>query len=121
MGLKKQLLDLVKKNYPTFDAETDGFTIEFEGGGDSFGSFYDFNVFGSEDWRKEFEGPINFPIDENFDLFYQIIEQSGVDYNWNDAGTTGKIYYQEHDTDGMLNVECTLSYESYGEIEDDEE
>ena len=37
------------------------------------------------------------------------------------AGTTGKIYYQEHDTDGMLNVECTLSYESYGEIEDDEE
>ena len=120
MGLKIQLLDLVKAGYADFDETTDGFTIEFEGGGDSFGSFYDFSIFGVSDYRKEFEGPINFPIDENFDLLYQIIEASGCDYNWNDAGTTGKIYYQEHDTDGVLNVECVLSYESWGEIEDEE-
>jgi hypothetical protein len=120
MGLKKQLLDLVKEHYPTFDAETDGFTIEFEGGGDSFGSFYDFSIFGITDWKKEFEGPINFSIEENFDLLYQIIEASGCDYNWNNAGTTGKISYQEDDENGVLNVECVLSYESWGEIEDEE-
>jgi hypothetical protein len=120
MGLKKQLLDLVKENYPAFDAETDGFTIEFEGGGDSFGSFYDFNIFGVDDYRKDFEGTLNFPVEDNFDLLYGIIEQSGCDYNWNDAGTTGKIAYQEHDTDGILNVECIISYESWGEIEDEE-
>ena len=120
MGLKKQLLDLVKEHYPTFDAETDGFTIEFEGGGDSFGSFYGFSIFGITDLKKEFEKYAYFSNEENFDLLYQIIEASGCDYNWNDAGTTGKIYYQEHDTDGVLNVECVLSYESWGEIEDDE-
>ena len=118
MGLKKDLLDLVKAGYPDFDVETDGFTIEFEGGGDSFGSFYDFNIFSTDDWSKKLEG--DFSIDDNFDLLYQIIEASGCDYNWNDAGTTGKISYQENDTDGMLNVECLISYESYGEVEDDE-
>ena len=118
MGLKRQLLDLVKAGYADFDETTDGFTIEFEGGGDSFGSFYDFSIFCTDDWSKKIEG--DFSIEENFDLLYQIIEASGCDYNWNDAGTTGKIYYQEHDTDGVLNVECVLSYESWGEIEDEE-
>ena len=40
MGLKQKLLDVVKAGYPDFDQEKDGFEIEFDGGGDSFGSFY---------------------------------------------------------------------------------
>ena len=39
MSKKAKLLEIVKEGYPDFN-ETDNFEIEFEGGGDNFGSFY---------------------------------------------------------------------------------
>ena len=118
MGLKKQLLDAVKKGYPEFNEETDSFAIEFSGGGDSFDSFSSFDIWRGGDWHHV-EG--EFSLDDNFDLLYSIIEASDADYNWNNAGTTGKISYQEHDLDGGLEVETLLSYESWGSVEDEDE
>lgn len=43
----------------------------------------------------------------------------GVDYNWNDGGTTGKISYQENDTDGVLEVTTTVYLESWASLEDE--
>ena len=39
MGLKKKFLKIIKDGYPSFDGKLDSVIIEFEGGGDSFGSF----------------------------------------------------------------------------------
>lgn len=119
MGLKRQLLDAVKKGYPEFNEETDTFVIDFQGGGDAFDSFSSFEIWREGKWGTEFEG--DFPLDDHFDLLYSIIEASDADYNWNNAGTTGKIAYQEHDLDGGLEVETLLSYESWGSVEDEDE
>jgi hypothetical protein len=119
MGLKRQLLDAVKAGYPDFNEETDSFTIEFSGGGDSFDSFSSIYIGRhGEDWRHKFEG--EFSVTDNEDLLFEILEASGVEYNWNNAGTTGRIAYQENDDDGTLSVETVMSFESYGEVEDEE-
>ena len=39
MGLVKRFVEMVKSGYPEFDPQKDTVEIEFEGGGDSFGSF----------------------------------------------------------------------------------
>jgi hypothetical protein len=122
MGLKRKLLDAVKESCPNFDETKDWFIIEFEGAGDSFDSFHSFDI-GSGEWPptdRKFEG--KFDTELHNELLYDILQASGVDYNWNNAGTTGKIEYSTNES-GELEVTTTLMYEDYGTVndEDDEE
>ena len=114
MGLKKQFIEKIKEHYPAF-TEAGSVEIEFCGGGDNFDSFHSISVW-SEDW-KPVEGEWDMNSDEDMDFLFQLLDAADVDYNWNDAGTTGRINYE----DGELRVETTISYESYGEVEDIEE
>lgn len=117
MGLKRQLLDAVKAGYPDFNEETDEFSIQFSGGGDSFGSFYTFDIWkGGWGMKNAMEG--SFDLNEHSKLLYNIIEASGVDYNWNDGGTQGKIEYNAENR--TLTVETQLLYESWVEFEDED-
>jgi hypothetical protein len=111
MGLKKKFLKIIKDGYPSFDGKLDSVIIEFEGGGDSFGSFYDFYISRESDYKHKHEGDLD--VDENSELLYEILNQSGADFNWNNSGTTGRIRY--------LEIESIISYESWGEILDDED
>ena len=115
MSLKQRLLDVVKSGYAEFDAEQDYFEIEFEGGGDSFGSFYSFNPYRHEDYQFNFEGDLD--LDDHQELLFEILDAADVGYNWNDAGTTGRINFNE-DGDGELNVNTTVSQEYWGSVED---
>lgn len=117
MGLKKQFLDRVKENYPEFNAETDSVTINFEGGGDSFDSFYDIEVsrYVSGQGYKYLEG--DWKLNDDMDFLFQLIDAAEVDYSWNDAGTRGSIKYE----DGDLSVETIVSVDYWGTIEDSEE
>lgn len=117
MGLKRQLLDAVKEGYPEFNEETDAFMIEFRGSGDSFDSFSSIEVY-NEGWNM-LKGSFN--LEKYTELLLSILDKSGADYDFNNAGTTGKISYQEYDDDGELNVETLLTYESYGSIADSED
>jgi len=118
MGLKKKFLKIIKDGYPSFDGKLDSVIIEFEGGGDSFGSFYDFYISRESDYKYKHEGDLD--VDENSELLYEILNQSGADFNWNNSGTTGRIRYNENG-DEELEIESIISYESWGEILDDEE
>ena len=51
---------------------------------------------------------------------FEILDGSGVEYNWINAGTTGNIKYNE-DVEKGLSVYTIVSDESWGEIEDEEE
>lgn len=119
MSLKRQLLDAVKAGYPQFNEKTDGFSIQFEGSGDSFGSFYTFDIWkGGAGIQDELEG--SFDLNGNTELLYDIIKASGVDYNWNDGGTDGKIEYQAVGwDDGSLTLETQMVHESWAELEDE--
>lgn len=122
MGLKRQLLDKVKEAYPMFDEKTDWFIIEFEGSGDSFDSFHSFDIGTHQRPQpedKKFEG--DFDTTEHIEFLYEIIKAADVQYNWNDAGTTGRITYQEYDEDGELVVDTLLTYEDSGTVEDDDD
>ena len=118
MGLKKKFLKMIKGGYPSFDGKLDSVIIEFEGGGDSFGSFYDFYISRESDYKHKHEGDLD--VDENSELLYEILNQSGADFNWNNSGTTGRIRYNENG-DEELEIESIISYESWGEILDDED
>ena len=118
MGLKKKFLKMIKDGYPSFDGKLDSVIIEFEGGGDSFGSFYDFYISRESDYKYKHEGDLD--VDENSELLYEILNQSGADFNWNNSGTTGRIRYNENG-DEELEIEAIISYESWGEILDDED
>jgi len=118
MGLKKKFLKIIKDGYPSFDGKLDSVIIEFEGGGDSFGSFYDFYISRESDYKYKHEGDLD--VDENSELLYEILNQSGADFNWNNSGTTGRIRYNENG-DEELEIESIISYESWGEILDDED
>jgi hypothetical protein len=115
MKLKRRLLDAVKESCPTFDETKDWFIIEFEGAGDSFDSFHSFAI------GANFE-----PIEGEFDtelhnrLLYDILEASGAEHNWNDAGTIGKIEYNTNEPN-TLQVTTILTFEDYGTVDDDEE
>ena len=112
MGVKKRFIEMVKSGYPEFDPQNDSVEIEFEGGGDSFGSFSYLGV-----WPNR-EGSVN--MEDHTDLLFEILDASGVGYNWNNAGTTGRITYNE-DVTGGLSVSTVISEEYWGEIEDEEE
>ena len=112
MGLVKRFIEMVQSGYPEFDPQNDSVEIEFEGGGDSFGSFSYLGV-----WPNR-EGSVN--MEDHTDLLFEILDESGVGYNWNNAGTTGRITYNE-DVTGGLSVSTVISEEYWGEIEDEEE
>lgn len=112
MGLVKRFIEMVQSGYPEFDPQNDSVEIEFEGGGDSFGSFSYLGV-----WPNR-EGNVN--MEDHTDLLFEILDASGVGYNWNNAGTTGRITYNE-DVTGGLSVSTVISEEYWGEIEDEEE
>ena len=116
MGLKKQFLEKVKEHYPDFDVETGYVEIEFAGGGDNFDSFHYItvdNYIGGK--HSSVEGDWN--PDDDMDFLFQIIDETGCEYDFNNAGTSGKIVYE----DGELRVETYVSTEYYGTIEEDDE
>lgn len=112
MGLVKRFVEMVKSGYPEFDPINDSVEIEFEGGGDSFGSFSYISVYPSR------EGNLN--LDDHWDLLFEILDGSGADYNWNDGGTTGNIKYNE-EGENELAIYTMLSIEDWGRIEDEED
>ncbi len=118
MGLKKQFLDKVKENYTDFNSETDSVIIEFEGGGDSFDSFYSIEVtrYVSGEGYKVIDGDWQLNENDNMDFLFEIIDAADVDYSWINAGTRGTIKYE----DGELSVETIVSNECWGTIEDEE-
>lgn len=89
MGLKQQLLDAVKKSIPTFDEENDYFVIEFEAGGDSFGSFTHFDT-DAKCWEDSDD---DFNLDEHLDLIISILDESGIEYVFAGGQMLGKIIY----------------------------
>lgn len=112
MGVKNNFIEMIKGGYPDFDSQNDSVEIEFEGGGDSFGSFSYISI-----WPNR-EGELN--LSDHWDTLFDIIDNSGVAYNWNNGGTTGRI---EYNLDGRqeLTVSTIISEEYWGEVEDDEE
>ena len=112
MGLVKRFVEMVQSGYPEFDPKNDTVEIEFEGGGDSFGSFHYIGLWPSR------EG--NLDLDDYSDLLFEILDTSGVQYTWINSGSTGRINYNE-DVTGGLSVSTVVSEEFWGEIEDEEE
>ena len=51
---------------------------------------------------------------------FEILDSAGVGYNWNDAGTTGNIKYNE-EGEQELAVYTIVSEEHWGEIEEEVE
>ena len=58
--------------------------------------------------------------DKYSDLLFEILDASGVDYTWINAGTTGRITYND-DVERGLSVYTTVSEEHWGEIEEEVE
>jgi hypothetical protein len=114
MGLKKRFIEMVKSGYPEFDPQNDTVEIEFDGGGDSFGSFSYISI-----WPNR-EGSIDLYNDENESLLLELLEASGVSYNWNNAGTTGNIKYNEN-SEQELSVYTVVSEEYWGDIDEEED
>jgi hypothetical protein len=113
MGIKKSFIEMIKSGYPDFDPQNDTVEIEFEGGGDSFGSFSYVGIY------PQREGVLN--LDEHWSFLFQILDESGVEYNWNNAGTSGKIEYNMN-SEQEITVSTIVSEEYWGEIyEEDEE
>jgi hypothetical protein len=108
MGLKRQVLDMIKKGVPTFDEENDYFVIDFEGGGDSFDSFHSFDTDASG-WDADTSSDF---IDTA--LLLDVIDASGVEYVFVGGSTSGKIYY----SNGVLEVET--DYQDDYDIDDDD-
>jgi hypothetical protein len=116
MSIRKRFIEMIKNGYPEFDQENDSVEIEFEGGGDSFGSFHYIDIYPSRD------GDVDLNESENQKLLLEIIDAAGVSYNWNSAGTTGNIKYNE-ENEQELAVFTLVSNEDWGTIyaEDEEE
>jgi len=116
MSIRKRFIEMIKNGYPEFDQENDSVEIEFEGGGDSFGSFHYIDIYPSR------EGDVDLNESENQKLLLEIIDAAGVSYNWNSAGTTGNIKYNE-ENEQELAVFTLVSNEDWGTIyaEDEEE
>ena len=112
MGIKKSFIEMIKSGYPEFDPQNDTVEIEFEGGGDSFGSFSYKYI------HPNREGSVN--LDDHIDLLFQILDESGVEYNWNNAGTTGRIEYNMN-SEQEISVSTIVCEEYWGEINEDDE
>ena len=50
------------------------FEIEFEGGGDNFGSFYGMGIYRSGDYQFKFEGKLD--MDKHNDFLFEILDES---------------------------------------------
>lgn len=103
---------MVKSGYPEFDSQNDSVDIEFEGGGDSFGSFSYLGIWPN---RDKVDG---FNLDDHWDLLFEVLDLSEVDYSWNNAGTSGNIKYNEQG-EQELAVYTIVSEEHWGEIYED--
>ena len=114
MGVKKRFIEMVKSGYPEFDPQNDSVEIEFEGGGDSFGSFHYIGIWPNREKLEEFN------LDNHWDLLFEILDSAEVGYNWNNAGTTGNIKYNE-EGEQELAVYTIVSEEHWGEVHEDEE
>ena len=110
MGLVKRFVEMVQSGYPEFDSQKDTVEIEFEGGGDSFGSFMYLSIYPNR------EGSLD--PDDYQDLLFEILEESGVEYTWINGDTTGRITYNEDVVEG-LSVYTNVSEEYWGEIEEE--
>lgn len=110
MGLVKRFVEMVQSGYPEFDPQNDSVEIEFEGGGDSFGSFHYFSVYPHREGNLDLNG--------YSDLLFEILDSSGVQYSWINSGTTGIINYNEDGTGG-LSVSTIVSEDHWGQIEDE--
>jgi hypothetical protein len=113
MGVKKRFIEMVKSGYPEFDSQNDSVDIEFEGGGDSFGSFSYLGIWPN---RDKVDG---FNLDDHWDILFEVLNLSEVDYSWNNAGTSGNIKYNEQG-EQELAVYTIVSEEHWGEIYEDE-
>jgi hypothetical protein len=114
MGLKKRFIEMVKSGYPEFDSQNDSVDIEFEGGGDSFGSFSYLGIWPN---RDKVDG---FNLDDHWDILFEVLDLSEVDYSWNNAGTSGNIKYNEQG-EQELAVYTIVSEEHWGEVPEDED
>ena len=114
MSIRKRFIEMIKNGYPEFDQEKDSVEIEFEGGGDSFGSFHYISL-----WPER-EGELDLNEDDNMNLLLDVIDAADVTYNWNDAGTTGNIKYNE-ESEQELAVYTMVSNEDWGRIEAEED
>ena len=114
MSIRKRFIEMIKNGYPEFDQEKDSVEIEFEGGGDSFGSFSYLSIWPSR------EGELDLNVSDNMNLLLEVIDAADVTYNWNDAGTTGNIKYNEEDEQELV-VYTMVSNEDWGRIEAEDE
>jgi hypothetical protein len=114
MGVKKRFIEMVKSGYPEFDSQNDSVDIEFEGGGDSFGSFSYLGIWPN---RDKVDG---FNLDDHWDILFEVLDLSEVDYSWNNAGTSGNIKYNEQG-EQELAVYTIVSEEHWGEVPEDED
>ena len=114
MSIRKRFIEMIKNGYPEFDQKNDSVEIEFEGGGDSFGSFHYISL-----WPER-EGELDLNQDDNMNLLLDVIDAADVTYNWNDAGTTGNIKYNE-ESEQELAVYTMVSNEDWGRIEAEED
>lgn len=114
MGVKKRFIEMVKSGYPEFDSQNDSVDIEFEGGGDSFGSFSYLGIWPN---RDKVDG---FNLDDHWDILFEVLDLSEVDYSWNNTGTSGNIKYNEQG-EQELAVYTIVSEEHWGEVPEDED
>ena len=114
MGVKKRFIEMVKSGYPEFDPQNDTVEIDFEGGGDSFGSFGSISLWPDRDKAEGFN------LDDHWDLLFEVLDSADVAYNSNNAGTTGNIKYNE-ESEQELSVYTIVSEDYWGDVEDDEE
>jgi hypothetical protein len=114
MSIKKRFIEMIKNGYPEFDQENDSVEIDFEGGGDDFGSFGYVYIYPNR------EGDIDLSESENRDLLLDIIDAGDVRYTWINNGTTGNIKYNEEGTQELA-VYTLVSEEYYGYVEEEEE
>ena len=114
MGVKKRFIEMVKSGYPEFDPQNDSVEIEFEGGGDSFGSFSYMGIWPKRDMLEGFN------LDNHWNLLFEILDSAEVGYDWNNAGTTGNIKYNEQG-EQELAVYTIMSEEYWGEVHEDED
>jgi hypothetical protein len=89
MSIKKEFLEKVKQYYPAFNPDTDRITIQFDGGGDNFNSFYKTEVLDSK--GKPLVG--KWDCDDDMDFLFKMMDESKVFYDWVSCTMSGTIKY----------------------------
>jgi hypothetical protein len=111
MNTKQQFLEAIKNSYPDFDEELDSVLIKFSGENGYFNGFSTPEIWRMSDESVNIEGEFDLKVHE--DLLFQIIDESGIRYNWNDTNVTGEIAYQQWVEDGEIEVNLTSTQSSY--------